>query len=522
MSLALLTTMIREADDVALARRHAREVAELIGFGAQDQTRIATAVSEIARNALQYAGGGRVGFTLESHALCVVITDEGPGIERPEDALRRERRSAGGLGKGLPRARLLMDAVEIESAPGRGTRVRLAKQLPSGVEPPPPERIARAMTRQRPATPLEEMRAQNQDLLRTLDDLNRAQARLRLAMETANLGEWSFNPTTGRHDCSARTRELLGLPRRGEVDRAAFLRAVHPDDRAAVEGALRGAARREVEVVFRVCTAAEEVRWLGSRARPIVVRGARQLAGTLLDITAHKRREEEAAKRAEFARQLIGIVSHDLRTPLGAILNGAWVLARMEIEPRAARVAERIRSSGQRAARLVDDLLVFTRARLAGDLPIEPASTDLRALCRDVVEELQEARQERHILVEHEGDVTGVWDRDRLAQVISNLLGNALEHGAAEAPVSLRCVDHGDAVTLAVHNQGEPIPEEARQGLFEPMRRLRREGRGVGLGLYIVDRIVRAHGGEIEVDSSAGEGTTFTIRLPRLRERVAS
>ena len=214
--------------------------------------------------------------------------------------------------------------------------------------------------------------------------------------------------------------------------------------------------------------------------------------------------------------QFIGILSHDLRTPLGAITAGAALLAHAAAEDqRQSRIAARILNSAQRMERMIADLLDLTRTRLGGAIPLKPGHTDLQSVCEGVVLEIQATHPEAVVHFQSRGDVSGRWDADRLAQVVTNLVGNAIEHGA-EAPVTLVASEEGDRVRLTVHNHGEPIPPQARATLFEPLSRGTSEGpRNLGLGLFIARAIVTAHGGEIGVTSTAESGTTFEVALPR-------
>jgi PAS domain S-box-containing protein len=238
------------------------------------------------------------------------------------------------------------------------------------------------------------------------------------------------------------------------------------------------------------------------------------------DLTDERRLEAEGRARSEFEQQLIGIVSHDLRNPLNTILLGARVLLRQPgLEERQALALTRMVTSAERAARMIRDLLDFTQARLGGGIPVERSPLDVHAFTRQVVEEVQVGFPERQVWVEHEGEGWGEVDSDRLAQVVTNLLMNALKYSPEGTPVRVRTRGETGWVHLEVHNGGEPIPEELQARIFEPMQRGSHAGggsdRSVGLGLYIVRHIVRAHGGSIELRSLPGEGTTFTVRLPR-------
>jgi len=239
---------------------------------------------------------------------------------------------------------------------------------------------------------------------------------------------------------------------------------------------------------------------------------------TFVDVTELRRAEAAARQAAEFGEKLIGIVSHDLRNPLNAIhLSVTQLLHSETLSARDQRAAARVAKSADRMKRMIAELLDFTRGRLGGGIPIHRVPGDLRAVLRQGVEELEAAWPERTLRLKVEpGRYEGAWDADRLVQVVSNLGGNALQYSPQEAPVTFSLVDGGDSVVLEVHNAGNPIPPEALPHLFDPFRRASSEGGGLGLGLYIVEQVVRGHGGHIEVASTAEAGTTFRVVLPRM------
>jgi signal transduction histidine kinase len=224
-----------------------------------------------------------------------------------------------------------------------------------------------------------------------------------------------------------------------------------------------------------------------------------------------------ARQTDRFRDQFIGVLSHDLRTPLGAVASGAALLAIPEDNPeRRLRIVPRIINSAQRMERMIADLLDLANARLGGSLPLKRQLTNLQQVCEEAIMEIRAAHPDTSLRSQMSGDLRGQWDPDRLAQVVSNLLANAIQHGGGTA-ITLTAQEHGDAVTLAVHNGGPPIPQQALPSLFEPLARGRTEGpsHGIGLGLFIARAIVTAHGGDIEVSSSTDAGTTFTVRLPK-------
>ncbi|WP_257453306.1 sensor histidine kinase [Archangium lipolyticum] len=241
----------------------------------------------------------------------------------------------------------------------------------------------------------------------------------------------------------------------------------------------------------------------------------------LRDVTERKQAEEERRRASEFRERLLGIVSHDLRSPLQAILLQSQLLPR-DVRPEPVkRATSRISQAAERMGRMIADLLDFTRGRLGGGIPVERVPGDFLLLVREVTEELRLAHPHRRISFVATGEGQGEWDRDRLTQVVQNLVSNALKHGVEDSPVRVEAWGEGDPVVLSIHNEGRPIPSELMPHLFDPFWRGGGSGSsdrlstGLGLGLYIVQEIVHAHGGTIHVTSNAEEGTCFTVRLPR-------
>jgi PAS domain S-box-containing protein len=242
----------------------------------------------------------------------------------------------------------------------------------------------------------------------------------------------------------------------------------------------------------------------------------------LADIGERKKREAEVEQTARFREQLIGVVGHDLRNPLTAIVTSAQLLLRFAgLTEKQSRVVGRISSSADRMARMIDDLLDFARTRLGGGFPIHPRRIDLREVCEHTMEELEFVYPTRTVRLEAEGDLWGSWDPDRMAQAISNLVGNALQHSADDGEVRVTLRGEPEDVVLRTHNRGPPIPADMMPHVFEPGRRGDARSGGLGLGLYIVQQIVLAHGGNIEARSLPEDGTTFTVVLPRkARQKV--
>jgi PAS domain S-box-containing protein len=221
----------------------------------------------------------------------------------------------------------------------------------------------------------------------------------------------------------------------------------------------------------------------------------------------------------ELRDRLFGIVGHDLRSPLAAIKMAAEMVQSRPLPPECERPIRTISRSTDRMARLIQELLELTRVQVGGGLPLERERFDLADVTREIVAEAELVHPGRVLHCRALGDCVGEWDRARLSQVLSNLVGNALQYGAPGSPIDVSVRDRGREVTIEVQNAGEPIPPEALPGLFDPFSRglsdsARFRG-GLGLGLYIAREVVAAHGGAISVSSTKEDGTCFHVRLPR-------
>lgn len=339
---------------------------------------------------------------------------------------------------------------------------------------------------------------------------------------------WTSLPNGSLDFVNRRALEYFGASE-AEVVGAGWLGVVHPDD---VPGALERWSHSlrtgdEYEVEFRLKRADGTYRW--HLARALALRDAEgriaKWFGTNTDMDELKRARDELQKRAEFDQQVIGIVSHDLRNPLNAIgMATALLLRHGQLDDQDVNIVSRIMSSSERAMRLIRDFLDFTHARVSGRIPVTPEPANIREIARHVFEEVHLVHPARPATIEHTGEESGTWDADRLAQLIGNLLSNAFQHGSAQGAV--RLMTHGDAeeALIEVHNDGVPIPPDDVARLFEPFQRGTHasvhSGRSVGLGLYISKQIVAAHGGTITVQSTAQDGTRFSVRLPREPRRA--
>ncbi len=226
---------------------------------------------------------------------------------------------------------------------------------------------------------------------------------------------------------------------------------------------------------------------------------------------------QERTETLRLNEMFAAVLGHDLRSPLSAILSSAAAIQVRSDDSLVQEAAGRALSSGRRMRRMIDDMLDLSRARLGGGIPIQPEAVDLGALVQRVVREHQAAHSERAILVENSGNLSGLWDPVRLAQLASNLIGNAIQHGDRSGEVQVQLDGSKDEeVTFSVANRGSISPAIVPR-LFDPFAGIQDPNRGgsLGLGLYIVQQIAQAHRGSVKVLSNGGTHTVFTVQMPR-------
>ena len=228
--------------------------------------------------------------------------------------------------------------------------------------------------------------------------------------------------------------------------------------------------------------------------------------------------EASLRDEASFRERFLAILAHDLRQPLNVFALGSETLAAADTPQ---DVRDRVKGHFDKATgrmqRMIAELLDFSRSRpQGGGMPIAPQEVDLVAVVRDVVDEVKLAHPGRTLTVEMGESCTGNWDADRMAQLVSNLLENAVAHSKPESAVRVALASVEGRVDVTVDNHGQPIAAEVLATLFDPFRRGAPRAvrdRGLGLGLYIVDQIARAHGGAVTVRSDEAL-TRFKVSLP--------
>ncbi|MCP3167834.1 ATP-binding protein [Myxococcus qinghaiensis] len=521
-------------------------------------------VLNLISNAFKFTFEGEVAVSLRwaGDAVELEVRDTGTGIPAEElphifqrfhrvEGARARTQEGSGIGLALVQelVNLHRGAVRAESRVGEGTRFIVS--IPTGSEHLPKDRLEGRRTL---APTSVDSSAFVEEALKWLPGERDPEsmpapaawagpeapreARILLADDNADMREyirrllsqhWNVEAVSNGAAALAFAREnpldlVLTDVMMPELDGFGLLRELRSDPRL-----------RAIPVIMLSARAGEEARVEGFEAgaddylvkpfsaRELMARVASQLALARLRREIEKERDarlEELSRTVRVSEMFVGILSHDLRNPLSAISTAASVLVRRSEESeKALKPALRILSSADRMRRMIDQLLDFTRARLGSGITLQRSQTDLADICRLVMDELEGGDEGAAIQLQTEGNTLGEWDRDRLAQLLSNLLANALGHGAPGSPVSVRLKGKApNVVCIEVHNQGV-IPAELMPVLFEPFRtgekKLSRSS-GLGLGLFITKQITLAHAGSIRVESSEAAGTCFIVELPRM------
>jgi len=440
---ALCALELRADADVVSARQWARQVGEQAGLERQDVVRFATAVSEIARNAVRYAGRGRIEFGVEGvpgeQALWARVTDSGPGIPHLDAVLDGEYASPTGMGMGIVGTRRLMDRFEIRTAPGEGTTVEMARRLPRGaavVDGPARARMAAELARLLPADPVQELQRQSAELVSVLAEVR------------------------------ARQEEMARLSRE-------------------LEDTNRGVVALYAELDERV----------------------------------------DQLRRANAVRaQFMSYMSHEFRTPLDSILAlSGLLLDRVdgELTEEQEKQARFIRRSARDLLSLVDDLLDTARVD-AGKVAVHPARfhpgelfNALRATLRPLL-----VGETTQLVFDDSATLPTLYtDEAKVAQILRNLVSNALKFTEAGEVRVTGAMEGEDRITFAVADTGVGIAAEDHARIFEDFGQVdgqvQRRRRGTGLGLPLSRKLAELLGGTLTLRSEPGRGSTFTLTLPR-------
>lgn len=350
-----------------------------------------------------------------------------------------------------------------------------------------------------------------------------AEARFRIAVEAAELHVWDLDVKTGIRHFERSVFKLLGMVEPQVVTAEKYNQAIDPEDREreaeSLTVAMHGNAAGH-SVTYRLNGMDGVQRTILSAGRAVFGEGGEllQVIGVLQDVTEQARTNANAVDRALFAEQMIGIVSHDLRNPLSVILSSTDMLKRLALNTDQNRLVQRIQRAGGRSHRLIADLLDFTAARLGTGLNISRKAVDLHLMVAESIEELRHAFPNNRLEHRSVGEGLCEMDPDRMVQALGNLVANAVAYGDEGGRIAISSIINKTEFSLTVHNSGPPIPAGFMPNLFTPMTRGigdHDQTKSVGLGLFIVQEIVRSHAGQISVTSSAAEGTTFFIVIPR-------
>jgi PAS domain S-box-containing protein len=343
-----------------------------------------------------------------------------------------------------------------------------------------------------------------------------------------SVGTWDYDLVTGGLRWDDRCKEIAGLLSDVDVHFDLFRAAIHPEDRERVIEAVKRSqtpeSGGEYNIEYRLVGLNNGVeRWVAVQGRTFFDaegRGVRMI-GTVIDISDRKRAEAARIEELAFRDRFLGALSRYLRTPLTSVTLAASALSHHgHLTPRQRKNVERIVASARRMARTIDDLLDLTRSRFGGSMMIAPRPGDLHVICKGAVDELKVVHPSAPIRLDLRGSGEGLWDPERLAQMVTNLVQNAIDYAERGSPVQVAVRPRAGDMLIEVHNYGPAIAPERLKTLFDPFRHghvagRASLGRGLGLGLFIASQIARAHGGEIEIESDAARGTRFTARLPR-------
>ena len=493
----LLRIALERDTDIVLARRRTRRIVELLGYDLHARTRITTAVSEIARNAVEHGGGGAIEFYVnpadrnsnDPASLEIIISDQGPGIPALHEAAERRGHGAGpgaGLGIGLSGAQRLVRQFSIETGPQRGTRITIAEPLPDnqaaidkrGIAPLA-QSLTQALMSDAPADPVEEIRRQNREMLFQLQELEK------------------------RHDELMHLNQELQDTNRGVVALYAEL-----DERA-------DHLRRADELKSRQ----EDLERLNQELQD-TNRGVVALYAELDERADHLRRADELKSK------FLSHMSHEFRTPLNSILALTRLLlgqtdGRLTAEQQTQ--VQFIRKSAENLSELVNDLLDLARVAAGKTTvsPVEFTAESLFGALRGMLRPLL-VGDAVALVFEDCGKLPPlVTDEPKVSQILRNFISNALKFTPqGEVRVRAAANPDGDTVTFSVRDTGIGIAPENLELIFEEFGQvagpIQSRVKGTGLGLPLSKKLAELLGGRIAVESAPGQGSVFSLILPRV------
>lgn len=363
-------------------------------------------------------------------------------------------------------------------------------------------------------------------ILIDITDQKRITEELRVAQSAGGIGTFEHKVGWATVNVSEQFCRLFGLHPSRVIPVVILNNLIHPDDERIINLSDPDGRQEPRSIEFRVRRADDgEVRWLARRGEYVVdsETSGQRYVGVIFDVTEArqaqdnlKKANEELAGIAREREQFIAVLGHDLRNPLASMSAGLRVIVKEATDQRSTRILRLMGESVQRMGSLIDNLLDLARGRLGNGIGLEiTRGGRIEPLLARIVNEIQAAHPERTIQTEFSLHRSINVDQTRLEQLLSNLLGNAITHGAAEEPVTVSAMVMENEFQLTVGNGGEPIPEAVMQRLFQPFYRggANINKQGLGLGLYIASEIAKAHGGVLQASSDTSR-TCFTFRMP--------
>lgn len=507
----VLRWSLRTSRDVVVLRKRIEQASQMLGASALLRTRWATAASDVGRGLLEAGGGEAVLGLRLARPAALVLELVTPGLIEPAIA---------------DGARRLVSDCTVESDLA-GTEIRLAFAAPEGDIPPDLAARLRSGLQSEEVgddvTALHSEKRRLETALAALQVAKQGRERLlsihRTVLEVLPDVVWRADDDGHLRYVNPRWNAMTG---RSSLRPGRLVDIVIEADRAEVERRWRAAAASgdPLRCECRIEAAGRRERWVLIHGRPHRQGDERrEWIGAITDIHDTKLREIESARLGEFRDRMVGVVGHDLRSPLWFIGTAARMLLDHGDDPdRRARYLGQIVDNVERSRRMIDSLLDYTRTQLGAELVAEKAPVDVAELTATLAGQARVTHPEHTIEVRGPESLVIEGDGDRLMQAMGNLVANALNYGDADAPVVLAVEPAGPRVALRVSNRGAPIPPEDLARIFEPFRRAAgddtRNGRGLGLGLYIVQAIARAHDGEARLTSSADGRISAWIEVP--------
>jgi two-component system CheB/CheR fusion protein len=357
--------------------------------------------------------------------------------------------------------------------------------------------------------------------------LAESKERLHFAVESAGIGTWDYNPITNELICDNRSREFFGLTIKDKININAFLEQLYPDDRAVTEKAVKKALENEHDAdfnaTFRTIAASDQkLRWIKLKGRAYFneAHKATRFIGTSIDISIEKMLEERTKELLIKKDEFISIASHELKTPITTLKAILQILERSvsqkeELKP-VYNFVQKANKQVVKLTELVINLLDVTKIQ-SGNLELNKENFSIVKLIEECCEQTPEKPANCEIEVNGPGSLMVYADRNRIEQVIINLVNNAIKYSPGDNTVSITVTKVAKAVKVAISDHGIGIAKEKLSLLFDRYFRVEESSKsyaGLGLGLYISSNIVRRHGGEIGVESELGKGSTFWFIIP--------